>query len=327
MTKINRALNFGVLTAAIILAGCSSVADYQQPITDLNGAMDTSVMTIEKIDTELVTAQNKRWRELISQQQAFLLEAEDSCALGTMSCSLVVIEKGSSREQPFPATSVMPKAAEALSGLKSYTQALKAIVDADSATAVSAQVNAALANAVEIELQIAKVTGQSAPTSTIKAYSSPLSHSFSWLINKYVEREKIKALAAATKQAQPTIESLTKYYDTAASAAASLRAAAAHERFLTAQSRFTEATDKNATTVNEYLAAVKNYNIDLKAGSSRPMQQFLTAHTALNKALNKSPDISLVDAIAAIKSFKQHSEEFKGLVDEFIEVKKQQEVN
>ncbi|MFY0675654.1 MAG: hypothetical protein JXR18_00055 [Neptuniibacter sp.] len=328
MKKISQALSVSAyLTGILILAGCSSVADYQQPITDMNESINQSVATIEYIDSELTAAQNKRWRELIRKEEAFLLEADDSCALGTKSCSLVVIAKGSDQEQTFPVVSMMPNAAEALSGLKGYTEGLKEIVDADSAASIIFSTNAALASASKIELEIAKAKGQNSSASTIEAYSSPLSNSFSWVISQYIDREKVKALAAATKQAQPIIEGLANYYDTAASAAASLKASEALDNFLKAQSRFDDARIKNSQEINQYLAAVRSYDTALKAGSSEPMKIFLKAHTALNQALNSSEDVSLADAIAAIKELKKHSEDFKGLVLEFIQITKEQEAN
>jgi len=328
MKNISRVVSIGAyLSAILVLAGCSSVADYQQPITDLNESMTHSVVTIESIDSQLTAAQNKRWRELVSKDEAFLLEADDSCALGTKSCSLVVIAKGSDQEEAFPVTSMMPNAAKALSGLKGYTEGLKEIVDADTAASIISSANAALASASSIELEIAKAKGQSSTASAIEAYSSPLSNSFSWLISQYIDREKVKALAAATKRAQPAIESLANYYDTAASAAASLKASEALDNFLKAQSRFDDSSMKNTQEINQYLAAVKSYDTALKAGSSEPMKKFLIAHTALNKALSGSEDVSLADAIAAIKEFKKHSEDFKGLVVEFIQVAKEQEAN
>lgn len=328
MKKISRVLSISAyLTGILVLAGCSSVADYQQPITDLNESMNHSIATIEHIDSELTAAQNKRWRELVSKEKAFLLEADDSCALGTKSCSLVVIAKGRDQEQTFPVKSMMPNAAEALSGLKGYTEGLKEIVVADTAASIISSANAALASASKIELEIARAKGQGFTVSTIEAYSSSLSNSFSWLIGQYIDREKVKALAAATKRAQPTIESLANYYDTATSAAASLKASEALDNFLKAQSRFDDSHIKNTQEINQYMVAVRNYDSALKAGSSEPMKKFLIAHTALNKTLNGSDDVSLADAIAAIKDFKKHSEDFKGLVVEFIQIAKEQEAN
>ncbi|WP_299194752.1 hypothetical protein [uncultured Amphritea sp.] len=328
MKQISIAVSFCAFMASImVLPGCSSVADYQQPITELNESMNYSVATIEQIDSELTAAQNKRWRELISKEEAFLLEAEDSCALGTKLCSVVVIAKGSDKEQVFPVTSMMPNAAEALSGLKGYTEGLKAIVDADTAASIISSANAALASASKIELEIAKANGRSSAASTIEAYSSPLSNSFSWLISQYIDRGKVKALAVATKRAQPAIESLANYYDIAASVSASLKASEALDNFLKAQSIFDDSSVKNNQEINQYLAAASSYDTVLKAGSSEPMKKFLIAHTALNNALNGSENVSLADAIAAIKEFKKHSEDFKGLVEAFIQVAKEKETN
>lgn len=328
--KLKKVLRCSVVSTALtVVAGCSSVADYKQPITDLNASIDSSVATVIKIDSEITESQNRRWRELIGESEAFLVPSENSCAAGSKSCSLVVIASGGDTEKSFPAKSMMPKAIIALSGLRQYADNLKAIVDADTAASVATSANAALASAAKIEAEIAKANNPDAQiSSTIKAYSPPITASISWLVSQYIERQKVKALATATERAQPVIEDLAVYYETAAAVASSLKDADALDEFVEAQGVFDNVASKSNSAINEYLRAVKEYDTALKASSSKPMQKFLEAHTALNGALNGSDEVSLADAIAAIKEFKRHSKDFKESVDEYVSVAKgQQEIN
>ena len=327
MLKLKRKFSFAVmLPVLVVLTGCASVADYTQPISDLNSSIDSSVTTVIKIDEELTSARNKKWIELVEKKQAFILSSDDGCSLGSKSCSLVLIESGSSLEHPFPAKSMMPKAIIALSELRRYTGNLKTIMDADTVASVITSANAALASAAKIETAITK-ENKITETSSIKAYTPPISASIRWLVSQYVDRQKVKALATATERAQPVIEELALYYETAAAASSSVKDGNALKKFLKSQERFDNASLKSDQVINQYLLAVGEYDTALKASSSKPMKKFLEAHSLLNISLNGTGEASLADAISAIKDFKEHSQDFKKIIDSYISVAELQQGN
>ncbi|MFV1998564.1 MAG: hypothetical protein ACC641_11205 [Acidiferrobacterales bacterium] len=308
-----------VCTTLLILAGCS-VADYKKPINDLSSAVDDSITTVEKIDQEVTEVQNIRWRKSISDGKVVLLTADNSCASGLNKCSLI-IRLPDKHEKPFPTQSLMPKALVGLKGLKDYVASLKAIVDAETASAVKTSANAAMASVAEIEAEITKANDANAvKPSTIKAYSEPALAAINWLVVQYVERVKYNALAAATKRAQPVIVRLAEFHQLSGDVAATLKAAAALKAFVKAQTAYDDADIKNATVINAYVNAAETFHDVLKGRAAQPLKKFLVAHTKLNDSLNGNGDVTLADAIAAIKEFQQRAQEFKKIVDDFNKV-------
>lgn len=323
--EIKVALRFCVTNILLVGAvGCSSIADYRQPITDLSTSMDSSFEVLKQIDSEISAAKNEQLGSLLEENKALVITSDGTCSLGSNSCSLVVLTLGSDEEQKYPVRSMMPNAIAGLESLKQYTGNLKAIVDADTAASITTHVNSALASAGEIELALLSSDGENAVPSSIAAYKQPITNSFSWFASQYIERQKMLALAAATKRAQPAIVKLSNYFDTSAFVAASIKDAKAHSVFVEAQKKFDTADVKTKQVVKTYLEAVQKYDQSLKATSSQPMRAFLAAHSALTEALNGNDKISLADAISAIKAFQQHSKDFKGLLNQFVEVAKQE---
>jgi len=317
-SKITQCFRLVTICAAFLFVSGCSVADYKGPIVDLSDAINDSVTTVKKIDQEVTKAQNDRWLELIKNNEAFLLTPDESCASGNVSCALVIRFKGS-REKgtPFPVKSLMPNALVGLNGLKSYVSSLKAIVDADTAGAVTTSVNEALSNAAKIEAEVAKAKDPNAKSpEIIRGYSEPLIASVKWLVSQYVDRVKHKALAAATKRAQPVIESLSDYHQTTSNAAATLKAAAALKAFTKAQAAYDDANTKNAGVINTYMKATATYDTALKGRIAHPFKKFLEAHTKLNDSLNGNGEATLADAIASIKEFKKRAQEFKQIIDD-----------
>jgi hypothetical protein len=318
-SKITFSFRLATICGGVLFVVGCSVTDYKSPINDLYDAIDSSVTTVKKIDQEITKAQNNRWKELIEKDEAFLLTPDDSCASGNKSCSLLIRFSGShSKGSHFPAESMMPKALVGLSGLKDYVSSLKSIVDAETAGAVTASVNEALASAAKIEAEVAKAKNPDAKSpEAIKGYSEPLIASVNWLVSQYVERVKHKALAAATKRAQPVIESLSGYNQTVSDAAATLKAAEALKVFSAAQEAYDAVDTKNDIVINTYTKAAEAYDIVLKGRAAHPLKQFLEAHTKLNDTLNNNGETSLADTIAAIKEFKKRAKEFKQIIDDF----------
>lgn len=301
------------------IAGCS-VADYKKPIHDLGDALTESVMTVESIDRELAMAQNARWTALIEDNQALLQAAENECAAGTGACSLVIRLKDRS-ENTFPTRSVIPNALVGLSGLKSYVASLKDIVDADSAAAVATSANEALASAAEIEAAISRATvGSAGQSGTIKAYAEPSLAAIKWLVSQYEERIKLKALQTAIRRAQPVIKSLAAFHDAIGAAAATIEESAALNAFVTAQQVYDDADTKTEGAIGAYADAAATFNSTLAGAVAQPLAKFREAHTKLNDSLNGDGSVSLADAIAAIKDFRQQVDEFKTIVEDFNKV-------
>ena len=149
----NRLRFAGLLIAVALMNGCA-VVDYKNPVDTLNTAIADSVKTISALDDKLTRLQNERWSKQIQSGDLSLGTIDKTCALGTEGCSLrVLFTDGSTK--PFPATSLMPKARLALNGLKTYTERLKAIADADTASKVATSANEALGSISKLTTMVA----------------------------------------------------------------------------------------------------------------------------------------------------------------------------
>ena len=147
----------GLLVAFALMYGCA-VVDYKQPVDTLNTAISDSAKTFSALDDNLTQLHNEQLREMIQSGMLSLEIVDGSCALGTKNCSLRVLFKDQSTN-PFPATSLMPKARLALNGLTTYAQRLKAITDADTASQVATSANEALVSIQNLTTTIATETG------------------------------------------------------------------------------------------------------------------------------------------------------------------------
>lgn len=309
-----------VFAGLLFLTGCS-VADYAKPVADLKTGIDASAKVIEAIDREAVKKSNLKWRELISDQKATLSLASGACAHGTSSCSLTVrlLEKGK------PNVGFPEKPMVGVPGLKKYVSNLQAIVNAETVSAITTSANAAIASAVEIQADIEKATGEKSGGS-IKAYSEPVSAMIKWLVTQYVEREKYKALAAATKKAQPVIDAMMLYHQTKTEVVMTLKITNGTGVFLKAEKAFFAADDAQKvddSVINKRIAAANSYDALLKGAAAHPLKAFGKAHRALHDNLNNNASLS--DALAAIKSFKSKADDFTIILTQFEKVAKEQE--
>lgn len=315
--------NWTVITLGFfMLTGCS-IADYRNPIAELKVAIDISVTTVENIDQEITKAKNAALRNDVRDNKAFLLTPEDTCAKGKTTCSLVVRYLGTNTKPiEFPVTSMMPSAHVGLSGLKSYVANLKAIVEAETASKVSTSASEAIASATQIKTSVEKgfkALDPNAPAlANIEKYNEPILVTMKWMISQYIDRVKYNALAAATKRAQPIIVSLNAYHELTSEAATELKSGKALSSYNKAQEAYDNAPKKDDRVIKALVQATSVYNSALKGTAAQPLKAFLDAHTKLEGSLNG--DISLSEAIAAIKTLRKRADEFKEIIKNFNDI-------
>ena len=313
---VNRLRYAGLLVAFALMCGCA-VVDYKEPVDTLNTAIADSAKTISALDNKLTRLHNEQLSKEI-QSGVLLLEIADySCALGTKKCSLHVLSKDKSA-RPFPATSKMPKARLALNGLTIYTQRLKAITDANTASQVATSANEALVSIQNLTTTIATETGNKTSSKTVTAFREPIVAAVEWFITRYVDYVKFKALAQATKRAHPVILDLCDWYAaTSAGAVRLTELADANDEFMNAQEKFAERTPPTDTQIQAYVTAATKYDAALKAHAARPIEKFTVAHEKLMQELNGENGVSLADAMAAIEMLSNEAKAFKKLIEGF----------
>lgn len=274
-----------LIAVLLLVAGCSSSADYKDSIGDLKSALDSSILTISAIDQKVTKAKNDEWRAgIVATPPTAILESKDkNCAIGTAGCALQVLG-GDEKPVDFPLPSVLVKSRAGLAALKSYVGNLKAIVDADTAGKISTHTNSALASLTKLEAEIAKVKGDAPKKGLIAAYAEPAGNLFVWAVEQYVERVKVRALAAATRRAHPAIMGLDNLTAGVGDSAALLEFSGAHKTFIVAKTEYQGKEDAGTLSVHSigaYINAAAAYDQALKASAAKPLAAFTRAHEKL----------------------------------------------
>ena len=316
---------FARLTIAAVTAGFAtacSIADYKEPIGQLHTAVETSIDSVEALDTKATGVRNARWRAAIAAGHALLTETGGQCADGATGCTLQIEFLDDAEPRLYPALTLMPKAKTGLEALRSYVRKLKSIVEADTVGKVTTAANAALGSAQKIEEAIAKANGTESDD-TVADFSQPTVAAIGWLVGQYVDYVKYRALAEATRRAQPIVARLASLHRTIGRSVTVLETADALKAFLAAQMQFDAAADNSKLTpviVDQYVAAAAAYDVSLKASMAAPLEAFSKAHAKLAKQLNREGNATLSDAFAAIAEMRERANALKAVVDGFTEV-------
>ena len=305
-------------TAAILLASCATT-NYEQPILDLQTAIDSSITTINALDAKATATQNARWRTQIADGRLLLTEGDNDCRIDADACRLFVESSNPYSRKQYPGVSLTPNSKASLSALRLYVGRLHSIVSADTVGEVRTATNAALGGVQQIDEAVAKATGRQV-TSEIAAFEEPLTAAVSWLVGRYVDSVKRRALASAMRQAQPAVDRLAGSHQAFGSAFAALETVEPRDGFLSAQKAFDNAADAGTltlTVIDDYVAAANSYNTVLNASALAPLSAFAEAHGQLAHQLNDKRDVSMSDAYAAINRLLAEAKTLKSIVDAF----------
>lgn len=313
------------LTVTTVIAGFAAgcaVTDYKEPIGELQAAIETSIDTVNALDEKATAARNARWQAGIVEGKILLREADEQCAEGAIACTLKIEFPGDPRSRPYPAVTLMPKAKIGLAALRSYVGKLKLIVEADTVGKVKTAANSALGSAQKIEEAIAKAKGKES-SETVADFVQPTVAAIGWLVGQYVDYVKYRALADATRRAQPVIARLGSLHTSIGGAITALETADALKAFLAVQKRFDGAVDNeklSSAIVDDYVAAAAAYDISLRASTATPLQAFVATHAKLTQQLNREGGVTLADATAAIADLLDRAKALKAVVKGFTEV-------
>lgn len=300
------------------LSACT-VTDYEKPITEMNSAIGESIEYVNRIDQEMTAVKNERLKRDVIEGRGLLETKEDTCQVGASGCGLQVIysDEGEAASD-YPVGSLLPNTQKPLGALKAYVINLKAIVDADTTSKVMASANGALGNIANLQKAISegKETG-------VSDYLTPTSSAFGWLVGQYVRAAKVSALRNATRQAQPVIDGLDKFYRNQLDAVATFSVARTAADFIPKQTSFEDlAPDQiSVSDIETYRRAAADLDRSLKATHVNPIAAFAKAHRALHDQLN-GDGASFSDLMAAVGRLKEEAETLKAIYESFEKVAK-----
>ncbi|MCG8509692.1 MAG: hypothetical protein MI741_10745 [Rhodospirillales bacterium] len=206
--------------------------------------------------------------------------------------------------------------------MKGYVGALKAIVDADTAGKVTASANQALGSLKNLEDQVAKARNTES-SGLFAKYETPVSEAITWFAGQYVAAVKYRALAKATREADPVIAKLALFHEDLAITLADTELADASLAYQTKQEEYdrkAKAKSLSENDIREYLAAASDYDKVLKASHSKPLKAFADAHAKLALHLNGDGEISLSEALSYIGKLREEADTFRGIVEKFTKI-------
>lgn len=319
--RMNTRLSLAVLGTAVLLAGCAARVDYSTQVLRLEQAISDSAGSIESIDAAVTERQNALLKQRIIDGTLLLDTADEQCGVGRKGCSLVVLEAKEGRASvlsEYPVRSVMPKGREALRMVKRYVGGLKSIVEAETASKVSASANATLGSLEEIADRLAREMGGRAGSGTrFSEYRAPVASLIEWSVEKYVRRVKTEALAKATRDANAVVKALTQFYAAAAQSAKLAEFALDYNTFVQEQAQF-DGNPVTAESVDAYVRAAADFDAALRAEAANPFKAFEAAHEKLMQRLNAGEgSVTLVDVATAIERLEEETRTIKALVEGF----------
>jgi hypothetical protein len=310
--------------AALSLAAACSPSNYAEPIQEMDSALNTSVEAISALDGKLTRKRNETLRQQALAGDALLQTEGDGCSLAAAGCELAMRVRtgGGVRTVPYPVQSVVPMTG--LSELQAYMGKLAAVVNADTTEQITANTQAAASDLIEIDTTLRKAAGSGASDapSRIEAYEKPVAALITWVAGAYVDTVKLRALADATRAADPIVQRLVDFHKTTAAVALDYDVGEAQQAYVAAQQTYNDA--RNAGTLTDaildgYVSAAARFDGVLTAKAADPLQAFGEAHHALTEELNRGTDLTLAQAISLIRELKSRAEAFKEVVEAFQE--------
>jgi hypothetical protein len=185
-----------------------------------------------------------------------------------------------------------------MGSISAYANNLVALVSADTAAAVTTNVNATIGSIENLADTVEKAGG--AKTSVdLSAYATPAGEAVAWIVGQYVASVKRDGLRRATRDAQPVIAAAAAVFEKAAEEAAQVPRAtlsgAVSEQLTAFQDSRTEAN------LERLIQSAGQFNQFLEAKPASVFARMSAAHEALTRQLQGNA--SLAEAIARIEAF------------------------
>jgi len=280
------------------VAACSSVTDYQQPITTFAGATKNAQSALSTLNSEVTNAYGALLREQAVADDALVEVVAGDCLASSTQCRLDLLSRDGTT-QPLTPPPALANMSRLMGAISAYAGNLQALVSADTAAAVTANVNATLGS-VESLAQTVEAAGGTKPPVDLSAYATPVGDAVSWLAGQYVARVKVDGLRRATSEAQPVIAAASEVFQKAAETAALVPKASMSEDVSSKLTAFE--TSPSAANLNALVQSAGQFNQFLEAKPADVFGRMNAAHEALTRQL-QGQDVSLAEVVARIEAF------------------------
>lgn len=275
------------LVSVLALSGGCTAPDYGATVTRFAEATTQATSTLDELSkiadekyTESVDAR------ILKTQGAKILPTEGECDLNANRCRLEVVATDKSlNRHPYPPKPLLRNTQAMMRKIQLYVKSLASVVNEDTVAKVQGNATAALGHVQGL----AKATGfvEKEKKQSESTFFQPLGALTNWLVGKYIEREKVKALRSITREADPVIQEagtmLSKVQVLNSDIQRRILADEVNDAIEKANKNIVD-LDKRANAV----AAAKKFDVFLRAKLTTSLAQMAKAHSALTKALNNS---------------------------------------
>ena len=277
-----------------LLAGTSacSVTDYRQPINQFAAATKDAETAISTLNSNVTKVRDEQLREQAVGGELRVQEVPGDCLASSDQCRLQLLSRDRTT-QPLTPPPLMANMVALMQSITAYANNLVALVSADTAAAVAANVNATLGSVGNLAMTIDKPVD-------LAHYETPVGEAAAWIVGQYTASVKVDGLRRATSDAQPVIAEATKVFETAAATAAMIPRTTLAEQVRDARNAFD--ADRSQANLEQLVDRANQLNQLLEAKPSDVFDKMNAAHQALTNELQGGP-VTLTEAFAKIQLF------------------------
>jgi hypothetical protein len=292
----------GVIALLVTVAACS-VTDYQEPITKFATASKNAETALNALNTEVTNSYTALLQEQAVAGEGLVEEQAGDCLADSEHCRLDLLSRDGST-QPLTPSPALANMAILMQSITIYANNLVALVSADTAAAVTTNVNATLGS-IESLAETVEKAGGTEQTVNLAAYRTPVGEAASWIVGQYVARVKLDGLRRATTEAQPVIAEATRVFEIASERAAVVPRATLAQDVRQRLNAFD--ASRSQANLEQLIQSADQLNQLLEAKPSDVFAEMNTAHEALTNEL-QGKDVTLAQAIARIEIFAAEAE-------------------
>jgi hypothetical protein len=301
------------LLLALATAACST-GDYSKPIDDFAAATTDAKQALSDLNTQVTDAYRGVLDAAILKGDLLLRQKGGECTVGSPRCRLTLVDADGVEREVYPPEPPLTRMTLLMTEVDHYAANLKALLEADTAEKVEAQVNAALGSVQNLAETVSKLRAEEgAPPSEIPQFATPVGEAVNWVLGKYIDRVKYRGLQRATDAAKPVIRQAADLFSTVSDVVTDVPSSALANEVSMGQDALR--LNPSQAAITSYAQSAARYDALLTAGPTQVFQKMGDAHDALADSL-QSTDFNLATASAKIQAFAAEAEQLAKILKE-----------
>lgn len=282
-------------------AGACSTADYSRPVNQFATATAEAQETLSGLNTLAADAYTEIIKKRILERRLLTQMDKDSCLTDSMRCRLAALRPDGTKWENYPPDPPLAQTVVLMSEINAYAANLKSVVEADTASKVSAQVNATLGSIQNLAETVAELDGEDdGKAATVPQFATPAGAAVNWIVGHYVETVKFSGLKHATAEARPVIRDAADLFSRIAGTLSVIpKTELAEEVSSAADVLRTSLTEQNLARLQK---AAAEYDALLTSAPPEVFTRLGDAHDALAASL-QGETVTFGEAVARIERF------------------------